>query len=312
MSATRRNLLSLTALVVVLVVVAQFVRPSLGTPHGPQAELGAPPEVRAVLERRCYPCHSDQPRLTWYDQIAPAYWLVAKDVRDARAHLNFSEIGAQPALLQRAKLFEAVNMIQYGAMPLPRYLKVHRDAAVTRDELAVLKNYLAPFAPVNQPTPQRAATPAPIQGAQPAGPSLNGVPYPAGWEDWPVITTNDADELHTLRFITGNNIAIQAIADRNTNPWPDGTVFAKVTLATQNDGHGHLTPIAMNQVEFMEKNAAKYAATEGWGFARFQTTRLKPYGKDAHFDHECTGCHAPMKVNDYVYTLAIARDGGKP
>jgi hypothetical protein len=307
-ASTRRALILLVILGFVGLLVAQLYRPSLGTPQGPEVKLNVPADVREVLERRCYTCHSDQPRLVWYDQIAPAYWLVAKDVRDARTKLNFSEISAQPPLLQRARLFEAVNMIQYGAMPLPRYLKVHRDAAVTPSELAILKNYLAPFAPVTHPTPPPASMPAPQPNAQPLGPSLNGVPYPAGWEDWRLITTNDADELHTLRFITGNDIAIKAITEHKTNPWPDGAIFAKVTLATVNDGQGHLTPTAMNQVEFMQKNSGKYNSTEGWGFARFQTSKLKPYGKNAQFDRECTGCHAPMKSNDYMYTVAIARD----
>jgi len=308
---TRRVVLIVLSLGIVFLLAIQCIRPTLVVNKQQRSEIAVPPEVRAVLERRCYACHSDEPRLTWYDQIAPAYWLVSKDVRDAREKLNFSEIGSQPALLQRARLFEAVNMIQYGAMPLPRYLKIHRDAAVTPEELAVLKNYLAPFAPVTKPSPAPVAMTPPQANATPLGESPNGVAYPKGWENWRVITTNDADELHTLRFITGNDIAIKAIADHNTNPWPDGTVFAKVTMATTNDGQGHLAPASFNQVEFMVKDAQKYNATEGWGFARFQTPKLKPYGKDAHFDQECTGCHAPMKNYDYVYSLGIARNGGK-
>ncbi len=34
-------------------------------------------------------------------------------------------------------------------------------------------------------------------------------------------------------------------------------------------------------------------------------TDLKPYGKDAAFQNECTGCHAPMAKNDFVYTMPI-------
>ena len=33
----------------------------------------------------------------------------------------------------------------------------------------------------------------------------------------------------------------------------------------------------------------------------------KPYGLDAQFVRECTGCHRPMRANDYVYTLPITR-----
>jgi hypothetical protein len=53
----------------------QFVRP--GIPSRPAtAEVQPPPEVKRILEKDCYSCHSDQRRLSWFDQIVPGYWLV--------------------------------------------------------------------------------------------------------------------------------------------------------------------------------------------------------------------------------------------
>lgn len=312
-----RILLWFLGLGVLVFALAQTIRPSLGKPAGPQAEIAAPPEVRAVLERRCYACHSDSPRLAWFDQIEPAYWMVAKDVREARQHLNFSELGNKPAAAQRATLFEAVNMVQLGAMPLPSYLAVHRDAGVTPDELAVLKNYLAPFAPATGaspvvPPPAASGTPAQTLQAEvtPAGPSPNGVPYLNGWKDWQLISTTDRGDNKTLRIITGNDVAIKALAQQQTHPWPDGTAFAKIAVQAVDDGQGHITAGKFVQVEFMEKDAQKYGATEGWGFARWRGNDLKPYGEGAHFDRECTSCHEPMRDHDYVYTLPIVREGG--
>jgi hypothetical protein len=76
------------------------------------------------------------------------------------------------------------------------------------------------------------------------------------------------------------------------------------------DGRGHITSGNFIQVEFMEKDAVKYKSTQGWGYARFRGNDLKPYGANAHFDAECTGCHAPMHDHDYVYTLPLPRAGG--
>ena len=59
------------------------------------------------------------------------------------------------------------------------------------------------------------------------------------------------------------------------------------------------------QVELMLKNAQNYRDTDGWTWGRWRGLDLKPYGKDAHFVNECTGCHAPVRGNDYVYTLPI-------
>ena len=298
---------------VVVGAAMQAVRPSLGKPAGPAAEVAAPPEVRAILERRCYQCHSDEPRLAWFDQVVPAYWLVAHDVKAARARLNFSEIGSVPAAAQRAELFEAVNQVQLGAMPLPSYLAAHPGSGVTAEELKVIKDWLAPFAAV----PATAAVPAAaavqdepaarVGDVVPAGPSLNGVPYFPEYKQWRLISTTDRGDNHTLRIIRGNDIAVRAVGERKTQPWPDGTVFAKIALQAVDDGRGHVTAGKFVQVEFMVKDHAKYASTEGWGFARFRGDDLKPYGKGAHFDGECAGCHAPMRDDDYVYTLPIAR-----
>jgi hypothetical protein len=55
----------------------------------------------------------------------------------------------------------------------------------------------------------------------------------------------------------------------------------------------------------MIRDSRKYAPTKNWGFGRWLGTGLKPYGKDAAFAEECVSCHAPVKDNDYVYTMPI-------
>jgi len=315
--AQRRSVLK-TLIVVGVVVFAgmQAVRPSLGTPAGPQQAMAVPPHVQEILERRCYACHSDEPRLVWFDQVVPGYWLVAKDVKDARAHLNFSELGAKPAGVQRAVLFEAVNQIQFGAMPLPRYLAAHRDAGVTAEELDDLKAYLAPFAAAG-PTVEGGDTVAAPAVAMNAGPakaaslSLNGVPFFPDYKQWELMSTTDRGDNKTLRMIAGNDIAVRAAESRAIHPWPDGSVFAKITVASVDDGAGHISAGKFVQVEFMVKDAKKYEATKGWGYARYKGDELKPYGTDAHFDRECVGCHEPMRDNDYVYTTPIPMGGAQ-
>ncbi len=123
---------------VAVFAVLQCVRPSI--PARPAAdELQAPPEVKRIVEKDCYSCHSDQRRLAWFDQVVPGYWLVRHDILHARAHLNFSRLGSKSAAVQKAALYEAVNMMQLGAMPLPQFVKLHPEAKVTPGEIAVLK-----------------------------------------------------------------------------------------------------------------------------------------------------------------------------
>ena len=71
-------------------LLLQFARPEL-TSRPATAELDAPESVKRILKRSCYACHSNENRLSWFDEIVPAYWLVAHDVKAARAHLTFSK-----------------------------------------------------------------------------------------------------------------------------------------------------------------------------------------------------------------------------
>src|SRR5437764_3029675 len=115
----------------------QFARPSI--PFRPAtAEVQAPPQVKEVLEKDCYSCHSDERRLAWFDRIVPGYWLVRYDVLTGRDHLNFSTLGSKPAAVQKATLYESVNMMQLNAMPLPRFLPVHPVGEVTPAGLSTL------------------------------------------------------------------------------------------------------------------------------------------------------------------------------
>ena len=314
MVRARRGLGGL-ALVGAAALAIQAIRPSLGPPAGAQVEMAIPPQVREILVRRCYACHSDQPRLVWWDEAAPVYWVVASDVQRARSVLNFSELGAEPLARQRAELFESVDQIQLGAMPLRLYLLGHPESGVTAEELATLKAYLAPFGRVSgqgtEGEPEAVGgqvLPSPMPQRQPTGPSPNGVPFLPGFAGWQVISTADRGDDHTLRIITGNDIAIRAIQARQLPSWPEGAAFASIAWQAVDDGHGHLAPGKFVQVEFMEKHRVEFAGTGGWGFARFVGDRLQPYGKGSHFDNECIGCHEPVKKNDFVFSLPLPEE----
>lgn len=283
----------------------QLVRP--GIPVKPAAaELEAPPEVRYIFDKHCYSCHSDQRRLSWFDHIVPGYWLVRHDILTARQHLNFSTLGSVPAATQKAVLYEAVNMIQLEAMPLPSFLLLHPDAKVTPEQLSTLKAYLAPWTLTpKQPSPAPGgANPAPASLAT-VRPVLDGFKFDPTFESWKPISTTDRGDNNTFRFVLGNDIAVKAANSGNISPWPDGACFAKLAWEQESGPDGLVHPGKFIQVELMRKNARQYMDTDGWGWGRWRGLDLKPYGRDAHFVDECTGCHRPMHDNDYVYTLPI-------
>src|ERR1700722_14976311 len=291
---------------VVVFAVLQAVRP--GIPVKPAtAELQAPPYVRHVLEKDCYSCHSDQRRLAWFDKIVPAYWLVRPDILTAREPLNFPTRGSNPPAVQKATLYEAVNMIQLGAMPLPSFLKLHPEAKVTPEELSTLKQYLAPWMPALSPIgdAQQGNTQQQVS-LEAVNPEFNGFPFDPAFESWKPISTTDRGDNNTFRFILGNDVAVEAAQTGNISPWPDGARLAKIAWQQQLGPDGLVHPGKFVQVELMLKDAQRYKDSEGWGWGRWRGMDLTPYGKDATFVNECTGCHRPLQGNDYVYTLPIS------
>lgn len=287
----------------------QFVRPAISHPPV-TAELFGPPEVKAILRTACYDCHSNETRLAWFDQIVPAYWLVASDIKEARRHLNFSEIGSLPPGQQKNALYEAVNQIEAGAMPLPAYTKLHRAAVVTPSQLSILKNYLrAPAAVVRASDSELSADHAQFEAwlrdvglPRSVASAPNGIAFPSNYKTWKIVSSTDRFDNQSIRVILGNQTAAKAIAANQTNPWPDGTAFAKIAWQARGDEQGKQHAGAFWQVEFMIRDRRTYAATKGWGWARWRGPELQPYGNDAAFANECVSCHAPLRDHDYVFT----------
>lgn len=291
--------------VAVLVVALQLARPGIPV-RSAKAELDVPPQVNGVLDKSCFSCHSDERRLAWFDEVVPAYWLVRADILTARRHLDFSTLGAKPRATQKAALYEAVNMMQLGAMPLPRFLALHPEARVSAADVKVIKDYLAPWAmlpPAAAPEETGAvAVPVVLQSVKP---EWNGVAFDPGFEQWTPISTTDRGDNNTFRFVLGNGVAVKAAQTGAISPWPDGTRFAKVAWQQVLGADGLIHPGKFVQVEFMMKDARAYKKTDGWGWARWRGLDLKPYGVNAGFVRECTSCHLPVRGDDSVYTMPM-------
>jgi len=312
LSGPRRSLVAAIGIGIIVALAIQFIRPAIPNPPV-TADLIAPPEVKQIFTTSCYDCHSNETKLAWFDRIVPAYWLVARDVKDARRHLNFSEIAKLPAGQQKGTLYEAVNQIQLSAMPLANYARLHRDAAVTPAQLSLLKRYL------NPPLAATAASATDLaqddtqyqqwiregRAARTPAPAPNGIEFLSDYKNWKAISATDRFDNQTLRVILGNDIAIKAISGNHINPWPDGSTFAKIAWFARDDGQGQVRSGAFFQVEFMIRDRQKYAATKGWGWARWRGAGLVPYGKDAAFSDECIGCHTPVRDADYVFTMPL-------
>jgi hypothetical protein len=101
-------------------------------------EIEAPEEIMAILHRSCFDCHSNETKWPWYSYVAPASWLVTKDVRDARGHINFSEWVNYNSKQQKHKQEECGEMVAIGEMPLWFYLPLHSEATLSDEEIELL------------------------------------------------------------------------------------------------------------------------------------------------------------------------------
>lgn len=299
------------ALILVIVILAgiQFIRPSLNDSPA-RAALTTPPEVTEILKKACYDCHSNETSLKWFDEIAPAYWIVAGHVKEGRAALNFSHWDSVAAPAQKGILFESVNQVLAGAMPLGSYSMLHPDARLSDKDRLVLKNYLYSLAS-NLPTgadritaadDEYAAWIAAKGGPVTVQPVANGIDFLPDYKNWEAISTTERFDNYSMRVIYGNPIAVRAIKEHRTNPWLDGAAFAKVAWEQLRDSAGVIRPGKFIQAEFMIKDSKKYADTYGWGWGRWKGMSLTPYGKNALFTTECMNCHKPLRDNDYVFT----------
>ena len=130
---------------VVVVVAIQFVRPEKNDSGAGPDDLAAlyvpPPEVRQILERACYDCHSNRTRYPWYAEVQPVGWWLASHINDAKNQLNFSEFGSYDEHHQVKKLQSLSDEVTDRSMPLKSYTWIHRDAKLTDAQIKTLADW---------------------------------------------------------------------------------------------------------------------------------------------------------------------------
>ncbi|MBF4515757.1 heme-binding domain-containing protein [Flavobacterium sp. ANB] len=308
----RKRIMILLVILFLIFAGLQFFGPKIINPPV-TGDLKVPHEVQTILKTSCYDCHSNQTNLSWYDKIAPVSWLVAQHIKDGRSGLNFSNWDALSPADQKAKLWESINQISLGAMPLSSYTLAHPQAKLSQKDIKVLKDYIWSLrinnviqdtAKIKALNKQSAAV-IKSENKTKLPMTVNGIEYIADYKNWAVVSTTQRLDNGTMRIIYGNSVAVKAIKEKKIDSWPDGTILAKAAYDEIEDSDGNISQGAFKQVEFMIKDHDKYKKTYGWGFARFKTPELLPYGKNADFVIDCMNCHQPMKNNDYVFTLPI-------
>jgi hypothetical protein len=119
--------------------------------------IGAPPQVEALMRRACFDCHSNETRWPWYAKLAPSSWLMIRDVKKGRSRMNFSEWGDAEESERALDRENSRDQIADGTMPPWFYLPMHPEARLSAQEKETLKGWLAP----PKASASKAAEPAP-------------------------------------------------------------------------------------------------------------------------------------------------------
>jgi len=142
-----------------------------------------------------------------------------------------------------------------------------------------------------------------------------------GYEDWQVVAPSYTDAQNVMRVILANPVMIMAYRagiPANGKPFPDGSKIAKIewrprkiTGAPFSATTPDTVPGTLTEVEFIEKDAKRFADINGWGFAVFDYDAASdtfspgtlagkpPQGNDA----KCgTACHKLAAPTDFIFT----------
>jgi hypothetical protein len=117
----------------VFVAVIQII-PARRTNPPIRSDLQAPGEVKKILRRACYDCHSHETTWPWYSRIAPLSWWVVSHVNEGRGDLNFSEWPRFDPELAGMALRDIEMQIAQEKMPLPSYTIMHAGARLNEVE----------------------------------------------------------------------------------------------------------------------------------------------------------------------------------
>ena len=123
-----------------VLIVIQFIPVDRSNPPA-EGEMMESTELKTVLKKSCYDCHSNETVWPWYSYVAPVSWLVADDVHEGRRHLNFSNWqNIEVRKVSKAKQ-EIWEMVSEGEMPLSKYVLLHPEAKLSEKDKQIIKDW---------------------------------------------------------------------------------------------------------------------------------------------------------------------------
>jgi cytochrome c len=96
-----------------------------------------PAEVRRILVEKCADCHSNQPRVPLYGRLAPASWMMERDIVKARDDMNLSRWDSYSAAEQQTLVAKMVHEMKTREMPPVQYRVIHWNSWITDADVRI-------------------------------------------------------------------------------------------------------------------------------------------------------------------------------
>jgi len=103
------------------------------------ARSNVPGPVRAILQRACQDCHSENTRWPWYSHIPPISNQIHTDVKMGRAFMDLSKWNAYSEGEQRGFRVAIGSVVENHQMPPRKYVWMHHEARLSRDDIQLVK-----------------------------------------------------------------------------------------------------------------------------------------------------------------------------
>ncbi len=132
------------------------------------------------------------------------------------------------------------------------------------------------------------------------------------FQKWHLVTVRYRRDTDEMRFTYANDLAWETLQKGKTD-FPDGAIFAKTGIATQEDPEftSSAVPSGAIRYQFMVMDKKKHPDQAGWGYALFDAGGHTFPDKPEAQIGACHACHEIAKDRGYVFSQLMKRDQPK-
>ncbi|PAW95358.1 hypothetical protein CKK33_18380 [Mucilaginibacter sp. MD40] len=142
----RKVLIGLGVVIIVFIIIqfipGQFNQSKQASANNIAEVYSMPQDVKAILKKDCYDCHSNNTNYPFYAHLQPMRLMLDRHVRNGKDELNFDEFATYSERKKRSKLRAISTSLDEGTMPLPSYLLIHGDAKLTSKDKMLIKSWI--------------------------------------------------------------------------------------------------------------------------------------------------------------------------